>query len=148
LKLVLLWGPVLLVMGLIFFFSSLPDPGGPPGGISDKTAHVLIYAALGASLVRALAGGRITAMTLTRILFAAALGTLRCQRRDSPALRPAAHTRHPGRRRRRGRRPGGRDADDTAGASSSGLASSVRVRTVLTAVRRLRQRYTRCFADD
>jgi VanZ family protein len=76
LKLVLLWGPVLLVMGLIFFFSSLPDPGGPPGGISDKTAHVLIYAALGASLVRALAGGRITAMTLTRILFAAALGTL------------------------------------------------------------------------
>lgn len=75
-KLVLLWGPVLLVMGLIFFFSSLPDPGGPPGGISDKSAHVLIYAALGASLVRALAGGRITAMTLTRILFAAALGTL------------------------------------------------------------------------
>jgi len=76
LKLVLLWGPVLLVMGLIFFFSSLPDPGGPPGGISDKTAHVLIYAALGASLVRALAGGRIPAMTLTRILLAAALGTL------------------------------------------------------------------------
>jgi VanZ family protein len=76
LKLVLLWGPVLLVMGLIFFFSSLPDPGGPPGGISDKTAHVLIYAALGGSLVRALAGGRITAMTRTRILLAAALGTL------------------------------------------------------------------------
>jgi VanZ family protein len=76
LKLVLLWGPVLLVMGLIFFFSSLPDPGGPPGGISDKTAHVLIYAALGASLVRALAGGRITAMTLPRLLLAAALGTL------------------------------------------------------------------------
>ena len=75
-KLVLLWGPVLLVMGLIFFFSSLPDPGGTPGGISDKTAHVLIYAALGASLVRALAGGRIPAMTLTRILLAAALGTL------------------------------------------------------------------------
>lgn len=75
-KFVLLWGPVLLVMGLIFFFSSLPDPGGPPGGISDKTAHVLIYATLGGSLVRALAGGRITAMTLTRILLAAALGTL------------------------------------------------------------------------
>jgi VanZ family protein len=63
-------------MGLIFFFSSLPDPGGPPGGISDKVAHVLIYAALGASLVRALAGGRIPAMTLNRILLAAVLGTL------------------------------------------------------------------------
>ena len=75
-KLVLLWGPVLLVMGLIFYFSSLPDPGGLPGSVSDKTAHVLIYAALGASLVRALAGGQITAMTLTRILLAAALGTL------------------------------------------------------------------------
>jgi VanZ family protein len=63
-------------MGLIFYFSSLPDPGGTPGGISDKTAHVLIYAALGASLVRALAGGRITAMTMARILLAGALGTL------------------------------------------------------------------------
>jgi VanZ family protein len=76
LKLVLLWGPVLLVMGLIFFFSSLPDPGGPPGGISDKTAHLLIYGALGASLMRALAGGRSAAMTLPRILVVGALGTL------------------------------------------------------------------------
>jgi VanZ family protein len=76
LKLALLWGPVLLVMGLIFYFSSLPDPGGPPGGISDKAAHVLIYAALGAWLLRALAGGRTMAMTLPRILAAAALGAL------------------------------------------------------------------------
>ena len=75
-KLVLLWGPVLLVMGLIFYFSSLPDPGGPPGGISDKTAHFLIYAALGASLIRALAGGRSAAMTPTTILAAVALSTL------------------------------------------------------------------------
>jgi VanZ family protein len=76
LKLVLRWGPVLLVMGLIFYFSSLPDPGGPPGGISDKTAHFLIYGALGASLIRALAGGRSAAMTLRTILAAIALATL------------------------------------------------------------------------
>ena len=75
-KLVLLWGPVLLVMGLIFYFSSLPDPGGPPGGISDKTAHFLIYGVLGASMIRALAGGRSAAMTLPAILAAVALSTL------------------------------------------------------------------------
>ena len=75
-KLVLLWGPVLLVMGLIFYLSSLPDPGGPPGGISDKTAHFLIYGVLGAAMIRALARGRSTAMTLPAILAAIALTTL------------------------------------------------------------------------
>ena len=73
-KLVLLWGPALLVMALIFYLSSLPDPGGPPGGISDKTAHVLIYGALGASMMRALAGGRAAAMPT--ILAAIVLTTL------------------------------------------------------------------------
>jgi len=76
LKFVLLWGPVLLVMGLIFFFSSLPDPGGTPAGVSDKTAHVLVYGALGAALMRALAEGRSAAMTLPRILAVVVLGTL------------------------------------------------------------------------
>jgi VanZ family protein len=64
------------MMGLIFFFSSLPDPGGPPGGISDKTAHLLIYGALGAALMRAVAGGRSAAMTLPKILLVGVLGTL------------------------------------------------------------------------
>ena len=75
-KFVLLWGPVLLLMGLIFFFSSLPDPGGTPAGISDKTAHFLIYGALGGALMRALAGGRSAAMTLPLILAVLVLGTL------------------------------------------------------------------------
>ena len=75
-KLVQLWGPVLLVMGLILHFSSLPDPGGPPGGISDKTAHFLIYGALGAAMVRALASGRSAAMTLPTIIVAVVLSTL------------------------------------------------------------------------
>src|SRR6185503_18613620 len=57
-------------------FSSLPDPGGPPAGISDKTAHFLIYGALGAALMRALAEGRTTAMTLPRILAVLVLCTL------------------------------------------------------------------------
>ena len=54
----------------------LPDPGGPPGGISDKTAHFLIYAALGASMIHSLAGGRSAAMTVPTILAAIALATL------------------------------------------------------------------------
>lgn len=75
-KVLLLWGPVLLVMGLIFYFSSLPDPGGTPGGISDKAAHFLIYGALGGALMRALAEGRSAAMTMPRILAVVVLGTL------------------------------------------------------------------------
>jgi VanZ family protein len=63
-------------MALIFYLSSLPDPGGPPGGISDKTAHFLIYGALGASMMRALAGGRAAAMALPTILAAIVLTTL------------------------------------------------------------------------
>lgn len=75
-KIVSLWGPVVLIMGLIFAQSSMSDPGDLPGAISDKAAHFLVYAALGAAFVRALAGGRPDAMTLTRILLAALFSTL------------------------------------------------------------------------
>ena len=71
-----LWGPVLFLMGLIFFFSSLSDPGAPPGGVSDKVAHFGVYAALGGALVRALAGGRSRAMTGRVVALAAILGTI------------------------------------------------------------------------
>ena len=75
-RLALLWGPVLCVMALIFYFSSLSDPGGPPGGISDKAAHFLIYAALGGALIRALADGRAMRMNASRVALATVLGTL------------------------------------------------------------------------
>lgn len=75
-KRIVLWGPVLFVMGLIFFASSLSDPGAPPGGMSDKAAHFLIYGALGGALLRALAGGRPAAMTARLVLAATALATL------------------------------------------------------------------------
>jgi VanZ family protein len=76
LKLIVIWGPVILVMALIFTASSLSDPGAPPGGMSDKTEHGLAYAALGAALIRALADGRASAMSLRRILLAAAIAAL------------------------------------------------------------------------
>lgn len=75
-RFLLLWGPVLAIMALIFFASSLSDPGAPPGGLSDKAAHFVAYAALGASLIRALARGRSAAMTPGRIGLAAALGAV------------------------------------------------------------------------
>lgn len=71
-----LWGPVILVMALIFYASSLPDPGAPPGNISDKAAHLLVYFPLGAALVRALAGGRAFRMTVSAIVAATILATL------------------------------------------------------------------------
>ena len=74
--LVRLWGPVLLVMGLIFWQSAKSHPAAPPGGLSDKSAHFLAYAVLGATIVRALAGGRPAAMTAGRIAAAAVAATL------------------------------------------------------------------------
>jgi VanZ family protein len=71
-----LWGPVFVVMALIFSASSMSDPGTPPGGLSDKGAHFVAYGALGASLIRAVSGNRTAAMTAGRIVLAAVLAAL------------------------------------------------------------------------
>ena len=72
---VALWGPVVLVTALIYWASSMSDPGAPPGGLSDKALHVLVYASLGASLIRALSGAVPSRMTLRLVLIAALIGT-------------------------------------------------------------------------
>jgi VanZ family protein len=62
---VLLWGPVLLYMGIIFLVSHQPEVS-IPAGLSDKQSHSLAYTLLGVLMVRALAGGlgaRISART-------------------------------------------------------------------------------------
>jgi VanZ family protein len=76
LRVLSLWGPVVLVLALIFWFSAMPDPGTPPGGMSDKSAHFIAYAALGGSLIRALASGRASGVTRRRLLVAMLLATL------------------------------------------------------------------------
>jgi VanZ family protein len=63
-------------MGLIFIESSKSDPGAPPGDISDKTAHFIVYSALGAALMRAVARGRAGAMTVRTVAIAALLAVL------------------------------------------------------------------------
>lgn len=71
-----LWGPVVLIMAVIYVQSSTSDPIGLPSAVSDKAAHFLVYGVLGAALLRALASGRPPAMTSTRIVLATACAAL------------------------------------------------------------------------
>lgn len=71
-----LWGPVVAMMLFIFAASSVPDLPAPPGGITDKVAHSLVYAVLAVLILRALTGGRMAGVTLRRALAALALTTL------------------------------------------------------------------------
>jgi VanZ family protein len=50
-------------MAMIFFASSLSDLSTLPGDVSDKTGHFAGYAALGATVLRATAGGRWAGVT-------------------------------------------------------------------------------------
>jgi VanZ family protein len=58
-----LWLPVIFVCALIFTLSSFSQLPSPPNGISDKHEHFTIYFLLGLTVVRALAGGRLTGVT-------------------------------------------------------------------------------------
>ena len=73
-----LWGPVLLQMALIFIASSIPNLGGLPGGMSDKSGHAIGYGILGGVFLRALAGGDVKKVTWGRaavaLLFAVLYG--------------------------------------------------------------------------
>ena len=61
-----LWGPVGLVMAVIFAGSSIPNLERLPGDISDHTGHFVAYAGLAAVCVRALAGARWAGVTAGR----------------------------------------------------------------------------------
>jgi len=70
-----LWGPVILMMALIFAASSIPNLRRLPGGVSDKSGHSIGYAMLAGVLLRAFAGGRLRGVTWTRGLLAIVLAT-------------------------------------------------------------------------
>jgi len=71
-----LWGPVVLQMAVIFGASSIPRMGRLPGGVTDWAGHAIGYGMLGALLLRALAGGRLSGVTGRRALAAILLATL------------------------------------------------------------------------
>jgi len=58
-----LWAPVLLVMAVIFFASSLSDLSALPSEVSDKTGHFVGYAVLGVAVLRAMARARLSGVT-------------------------------------------------------------------------------------
>jgi VanZ family protein len=62
-RFLLLWGPALAQMAVIFVASSVPNLSRLPGGLSDKLGHFVGYALLSALLVRALAAGRWAGVT-------------------------------------------------------------------------------------
>jgi hypothetical protein len=73
---VLLWAPVALYMMFIFWLSSISTPPDLPSGVSDKGAHLLLYAGLGILLVRAHAGGWRRPVTLGIAVTAIVVATL------------------------------------------------------------------------
>jgi VanZ family protein len=75
-KLLSLWGPVVLHMAVIFAASSTASPDVLPGRFIDKIAHMAIYALLGALITRALSGGCLSATTWRDVVFAVVLSTL------------------------------------------------------------------------
>jgi hypothetical protein len=75
LKRLLLWGPVVLHMALIFTASASSDPG-LPSAVSDKTAHFAAYGVLSALFLRALARGALAGVTWRRAAVAVLLSVL------------------------------------------------------------------------
>ncbi len=67
------WGPVVGLMAVIFFVSSLSDLPATPGGLSDVGAHALAYCALGVAMSRALRDSGTGALTPRTALAAVAL---------------------------------------------------------------------------
>jgi VanZ family protein len=63
-------------MALIFIASSSPSPGPTPEFLSDKLLHFGAYAALGFTILRALAGAQLTSATPARALIALLLTVL------------------------------------------------------------------------
>jgi VanZ family protein len=68
------WAPVVLWMGIVFFFSSLSRLG-PLGRTPDWITHPLEYAVGGAALSRALAGGGWRTVTARAAVMSTLLAT-------------------------------------------------------------------------
>jgi len=69
------WGPALIWMAVTFYLSHQSGIAIPLGA-PDYMAHGVGYAGLGALLMRALAGGRLSAMSWRWVLVATLLGGL------------------------------------------------------------------------
>lgn len=75
-SLLILWGPVVAHMALLFFASAAPDTGTVTESLGDKFLHIAAYAPLGFLILRALTGGRLANIRWPRALAAVALSVL------------------------------------------------------------------------
>ena len=66
------WGPAVALMTLIFLVSATSEPPSTPG-LSDANAHGIVYAVLGALMLRGVAGGRWDGVTIGGAVVAVAL---------------------------------------------------------------------------
>lgn len=73
---VVAWLLVVLYAAGIFYFSSLSQPPAPPGALTDKHVHALVFGGLAATLIWALAGARWSAVTTTTGVWAVVLTSL------------------------------------------------------------------------
>ena len=64
------WAPVVLLMALIYFLSSLSEIPAPPGGMSYTGVHAVVYGVLGMFVLRGAAGARWSGVTAGRVAIA------------------------------------------------------------------------------
>ena len=75
-RLLWVWGPAVALMIAIFGVSSIPDLEAPPGGLSGKAVHALLYGLLGVLVTRAVAGAQWAGVTLATVLAASLISAL------------------------------------------------------------------------
>ena len=73
LRLLHVWGPVVVLMAAIFVVSGSSSPPRLPASVSDVAAHAIAYAVLGAAMLRAVSGADSSRITVGGVLLAVAL---------------------------------------------------------------------------
>lgn len=71
-----LWAPPAIYAAAIFVVSSVPNPPAPPGAVTDKHVHALVYAGLALLVLRALVAADASLLTAGRALGAAAIAAV------------------------------------------------------------------------
>jgi VanZ family protein len=71
-----LWAPPAIYAIAIFALSSIPNPPAPPGAVTDKHLHALVYAGLALLVLRALASADASRVTSARAVGAAAIAAV------------------------------------------------------------------------
>jgi VanZ family protein len=70
-----LWALPAIYAAVIFALSSIPNPPAPPGAVTDKHLHALLYGGLAMVVLRALSSGDLGRVTLRLALGAAAIAS-------------------------------------------------------------------------